>query len=131
MRCFRPSGWALLLIQRVILLLVTAGVMAAIAPAAYAELTVRYISVTPEAAFTTNRVYAGTSTAARRAQLGFKRGGEVAMVAVDLGDTVTAGQLLAQLDTRGLESDLRRAQSERVLADANGNVSQQAFDEAF
>ena len=155
MRCFRPSSWALLLIQRVILLVVTVGVMAAIAPAAYAELTVSYISVTPEAAFTTNRVYAGTSTAARRAQLGFKRGGEVAMVAVDLGDTVTAGQLLAQLDTRGLESDLRRAQSERVLADANrraaraqtelaanterrirmlranGNVSQQAFDEAF
>lgn len=155
MRCFRPSSWALLLIQRVILLVVTVGVMAAIAPAAYAELTVSYISVTPKAAFTTNRVYAGTSTAARRAQLGFKRGGEVAMVAVDLGDTVTAGQLLAQLDTRGLESDLRRAQSERVLADANrraaraqtelaanterrirmlranGNVSQQAFDEAF
>jgi RND family efflux transporter MFP subunit len=129
--------------------------MATMAPTANAELTVTYISVTPEAAFTTNRVYAGISVAARRAQLGFKRGGEVAMVAVDLGDTVTAGQLLAQLDTRGLESDLRRAQSERVLADANrraaraqtelaanterrvrmlranGNVSQQAFDEAF
>ena len=114
MRCFRPPGWASLLIQRVILLVVATGVMATMAPTANAELTVTYISVTPEAAFTTNRVYAGISVAARRAQLGFKRGGKVAMVAVDLGDTVTAGQLLAQLDTRGLESDLRRAQSERV-----------------
>ena len=155
MRCFRPSVWALLVIQRVIVLVVATGVMAIVTRDANAELTVSYVSVSPEAAFTTTRVYAGISTAARRAQLGFKRGGEVAMVAVDLGDTVTAGQLLAQLDTRGLESDLRRAQSERVLADANrraaraqtelaanterrvrmlranGNVSQQAFDEAF
>lgn len=155
MRCFRPSVWALSVIQRVIVLVVATGVMAIVTRDANAELTVSYVSVTPEAAFTTTRVYAGISTAARRAQLGFKRGGEVAMVAVDLGDTVTAGQLLAQLDTRGLESDLRRAQSERVLADANrraaraqtelaanterrvrmlranGNVSQQAFDEAF
>lgn len=155
MRCFRPSVWALSVIQRVIVLVVATGVMAIVTRDANAELTVSYVSVSPEAAFTTTRVYAGISTAARRSQLGFKRGGEVAMVAVDLGDTVTAGQLLAQLDTRGLESDLRRAQSERVLADANrraaraqtelaanterrvrmlranGNVSQQAFDEAF
>lgn len=155
MRCFRPSVWAPLVIQRIIVLVVATGVMAIVTRDANAELTVSYVSVSPEAAFTTTRVYAGISTAARRSQLGFKRGGEVAMVAVDLGDTVTAGQLLAQLDTRGLESDLRRAQSERVLADANrraaraqtelaanterrvrmlranGNVSQQAFDEAF
>ena len=119
-----------------------------------AELTVSYVTVTPQAEFSTNRVYAGTSRAARRAELGFKRGGEVATVMVDLGDSVAAGQLLAQLDTRALASDLRRAQSEEVLAAANrrsasaqtelaanterrvralranGNVSQQAFDEA-
>ena len=123
-------------------------------PLSFAELTVSYVTVTPQAEFSTNRVYAGTSLAARRAELGFKRGGEVATVMVDLGDSVAAGQLLAQLDTRALASDLRRAQSEEVLAAANrrsasaqtelaanterrvralranGNVSQQAFDEA-
>ena len=123
-------------------------------PLSFAELTVSYLTVTPQAEFSTNRVYAGTSRAARRAELGFKRGGEVATVMVDLGDSVAAGQLLAQLDTRALASDLRRAQSEEVLAAANrrsasaqtalaanterrvralranGNVSQQAFDEA-
>ena len=123
-------------------------------PQSFAELTVSYLTVTPQAEFSTNRVYAGTSRAARRAELGFKRGGEVATVMVDLGDSVAAGQLLAQLDTRALASDLRRAQSEEVLAAANrrsasaqtelaanterrvralranGNVSQQAFDEA-
>ena len=125
-----------------------------VTPLSFAELTVSYLTVTPQAEFSTNRVYAGTSRAARRAELGFKRGGEVATVMVDLGDSVAAGQLLAQLDTRALASDLRRAQSEEVLAAANrrsasaqtelaanterrvralranGNVSQQAFDEA-
>ena len=132
-----------------------AGMVLLIAtPLSFAELTVSYVTVTPQAEFSTNRVYAGTSLAARRAELGFKRGGEVATVMVDLGDSVAAGQLLAQLDTRALASDLRRAQSEEVLAAANrrsasaqtelaanterrvralranGNVSQQAFDEA-
>ena len=137
----RPPFWASML-----LLIAT--------PQSFAELTVSYLTVTPQAEFSTNRVYAGTSRAARRAELGFKRGGEVATVMVDLGDSVAAGQLLAQLDTRALASDLRRAQSEEVLAAANrrsasaqtelaanterrvralranGNVSQQAFDEA-
>ena len=132
-----------------------AGMLLLIAtPLSFAELTVSYVTVTPQAEFSTNRVYAGTSRAARRAELGFKRGGEVATVMVDLGDSVAAGQLLAQLDTRALASDLRRAESEEVLAAANrrsasaqtelaanterrvralranGNVSQQAFDEA-
>ena len=125
------------------------------APLSFAELTVSYVTVTPQAAFSTNRVYAGTSKAARRSELGFKRGGEVSAVTVDLGDTIAAGQLLAKLDTRAMTSDLRRAKSEEVLAAANrrsasaqtelaanterrvralranGNVSQQAFDEAY
>ena len=133
-----------------------AGILLLMAtPLSFAELTVSYVTVTPQAAFSTNRVYAGTSKAARRSELGFKRGGEVAAVTVDLGDTIAAGQLLAKLDTRAMTSDLRRAKSEEVLAAANrrsasaqtelaanterrvralranGNVSQQAFDEAY
>lgn len=120
----------------------------------WADLTVTYITATPEASYRTSRVYAGTSKAARRAELGFKRGGEISVVAVDLGDTVAAGQVVARLDARGLGSDLRQAQSEQALAEANrqvataqkklaanterriramrarGHVSQQAFDEA-
>ena len=133
-----------------------AGILLLMAtPLSFAELTVSYVTVTPQTAFSTNRVYAGTSKAARRSELGFKRGGEVAAVTVDLGDTIAAGQLLAKLDTRAMTSDLRRAKSEEVLAAANrrsasaqtelaanterrvralranGNVSQQAFDEAY
>jgi len=126
-----------------------------LAPDATAELTVSYIEVSPQAAFTTTRVYAGTTKAARRSDLGFKRGGEVAALYADLGDTVKAGDILAQLDTRALESNLRQAQSDALLAAANqqaaqaqtelaantekrirllrsnGNVSQQTFDEAY
>lgn len=133
-----------------------AGILLLMAtPLSFAELTVSYVTVTPQAAFSTNRVYAGTSKAARRSELGFKRGGEVAAVTVDLGDTIAAGQLLAKLDTRAITSELRRAKSEEVLAAANrrsaraqtelaanterrvralranGNVSEQAFDEAY
>ena len=136
----RPPLWASML-----LLIAT--------PQSFAELTVSYLTVTPQAEFSTNRVYAGTSRAARRAELGFKRGGEVATVMVDLGDSVAAGQLLAQLDTRALASDFAgpnlkkywlqqtddlpartelAANTERRVRAlrANGNVSQQAFDEA-
>jgi multidrug efflux system membrane fusion protein len=71
---------------------------------ARADLTVSYINVTAETEFSTKRVYAGMTIAARKAELGFKRGGEVAAINVDLGDTVEAGQLLAKLDTRGIGS---------------------------
>ena len=81
----------------------------------WADLTVTYITATPEASYRTSRVYAGTSKAARRAELGFKRGGEISVVAVDLGDTVAAGQAVARLDARGLGSDLRQAQSEQAF----------------
>ena len=89
----------------------------------WADLTVTYITATPEASYRTSRVYAGTSKAARRAELGFKRGGEISVVAVDLGDTVAAGQVVARLDARGLGSDLRQAQSEQALAEANRQVA--------
>ncbi len=136
-------------------ILLVAALGLSLAPYATAELTVSYIEVSPQAAFTTTRVYAGTTKAARRSDLGFKRGGEVAALYADLGDAVRAGDTLAQLDTRALESNLRQAQSDALLAAANqqaaqaqtelaantekrirllrsnGNVSQQTFDEAY
>ncbi|MBL6708773.1 MAG: efflux RND transporter periplasmic adaptor subunit [Pseudomonadales bacterium] len=123
-------------------------------PQALAELTVSYIHVTPQAAYSTTRVYAGISRASRRSDLGFERGGEVALVNVDLGDRVEAGEILARLDTRALQSSLRQTQADAALAIANqnatraqtelaanterrlralrakGHISQQAFDEA-
>lgn len=48
--------------------------------------------------------FTGQVEPARRADLGFEAGGTLAEVYVDEGDTVAAGELLAQLDIRALQA---------------------------
>lgn len=84
----------------------------------------------------------------RRSELGFERGGRLAEVLVDDGARVSAGQLLARLDTRELEAALReqkarlastraRLELARVTAsrqrrlEAQGTLSSQALDESL
>src|SRR5947207_1939237 len=54
---------------------------------------------------------AGTTVSASQAKLGFKVGGRLAKVSVAVGDTVTAGQVLAQLDTSDYDVALQQAQA--------------------
>lgn len=121
---------------------------------AHAEVNVTYMQVEPEQSYASKRIYAGRTVASRAAQLGFKRGGEIEQLQVDIGDRVSAGATLAQLDTLALQSQLRRANAEVSLAKANlealeaetqlainterrfrklreqGHASQQTYDEA-
>ena len=83
------------------------------------SVSVPVFQVKAEAGFDSARRYAGTLVAARTAELGFKRGGEVAQVDVDLGMQVMAGDRLALLDTRLLQADLQRASADVALAKAN------------
>jgi HlyD family secretion protein len=53
----------------------------------------------------------GTVDAAHRADLGFGTSGTVASVAVAVGDTVKAGQVVARLDTASLESAVTKARA--------------------
>ncbi len=55
--------------------------------------------------YTVAREYAGEVQARQASRLGFERGGQVDQLVVDEGDTVTAGQPLATLDTRLLEAE--------------------------
>ena len=82
-------------------------------------ITVPYFQIKAQRSFSSARRYAGTLVAARTADLGFKRGGEIASVHVDLGQDVSSGTLLAKLDTRLLEADLQRTQADLALAKAN------------
>lgn len=55
--------------------------------------------------FTVTREYAGEVQAGQASRLGFERGGQVDRIDVDEGDTVSAGQVLATLDTRLLDAE--------------------------
>jgi RND family efflux transporter MFP subunit len=60
----------------------------------------------------------GTIAAGQEAQLGFKTGGRIAQVAVKVGDSVKAGQLLATLDSGEAVAQLRAAQAQQRAAEA-------------
>lgn len=141
-------------------LAVTVGVLAtlllafATKPAYAGDLAVSYVTVEKSASFVSERRYAGKVVAARRSALGFKRGGEIADVLVDLGDVVEAGDVLARLDDRATRAELQQARANTALAEANvaavsaewqlahnterrfrrlkdeGHVAQQVYDEA-
>ena len=121
---------------------------------AFADLTVSYINIQRQAGFASERVYAGKTLPSRSSELGFKRGGEIAQVLVDIGDVVEKGQVLARLDSQTLASNLEQAEANTDLAQANlsaakaeaqlaantekrfrtlreqGNTSKQIYDEA-
>ena len=121
---------------------------------ATADLTVSYINVQRQASFASERLYAGKTLASRSSELGFKRGGEIAQVLVDIGDVVQKDQVLARLDSQTLASNLNQAEANTALAQANlsaakaevqlaaktekrfrtlleqGNISKQVYDEA-
>jgi len=121
---------------------------------ATADLTVSYINVQHQESFASERLYAGKTLASRSSELGFKRGGEIAQVLVDIGDVVEKDQVLARLDSQTLASNLNQAEANTALAQANlsaakaevqlaektekrfrtlleqGNISKQIYDEA-
>lgn len=62
--------------------------------------------------------YIGEVRAAHRAELAFAVAGRVASVAVDVGDRVQAGQVLAALDPQPLKSQLAAAHAELARTEA-------------
>lgn len=79
-------------------------------------LPVQTRAVEPVSSYTVNRTYTGTISAQRSSELGFERAGQLINVAVEEGDRVTAGTVLATLDTRTLEAERRRLQAQRAQA---------------
>lgn len=97
--------------------------------------------------YTVLRKFVGRVEAHRESRVGFERGGLVAMVLVDEGDSLAAGQPLARLDTQRLQArreelvnERDQARAELELADLTRRrireardldaVSSQAWDEA-
>ncbi|MBB6429167.1 efflux RND transporter periplasmic adaptor subunit [Algisphaera agarilytica] len=87
-------------------------------------LTVRWQSIQPEPGYSITRAFVGRVEAQQESQLGFEVPGKVKQLLYREGDRVTAGQILARLDTQLLEArreELRaardQAQAELDLAD--------------
>lgn len=97
--------------------------------------------------YAVENVYLGELEAVRRSPLGFELAGTVKQVAVDDGDSVLAGQVLAKLDTARLLATRRQQQAllDEALANAelaestlarmeplapSGAVSKQSLDDA-
>jgi HlyD family secretion protein len=72
----------------------------------------------------------GTVDAARRADLEFATSGTVAAVKVAVGDTVTAGQVIARLDTASLGAALTKARASLAQAVAQLSADQDAQSDA-
>jgi RND family efflux transporter MFP subunit len=145
------SATALLL---TLLTMTASGIVQAASEDASQAINVAFVHVQEQSSYQSQRVYAGRTVATRAAELGFNRGGELAGIWTDIGEAVEAGQVLAKLDTRALESSRQQAGADISLARANllaseadvqlasnterrvrslreqGHISKQNFDEA-
>lgn len=117
-------------------------------------LTVETVPLVKLSAYDSDTLYPGRVRALRRSQLGFERGGMLAQVLVDEGQTLLKGAQLASLDLRAAKAEhaaananLAAAKAALVDAKANadlaratigrqaellkkGHISQQRFDDA-
>lgn len=110
-------------------------------------LPVETLTITYTSDASIGEAYPGLVTARRESALGFERGGRIEAMLVDVGARVTAGDVLARLDTRGLSAQvaaadaqtaearvqvsLARATEERQRALLErGHISPQRLDEA-
>ena len=66
----------------------------------------------------TRSTYSGIVKAKRKSELSFERPGRVDEIAVEQGDRVKAGQILARLNTEQLEAQIRKLQADRRAAEA-------------
>lgn len=73
----------------------------------------------------------GDVTAGEDATVGAKTAGKVVAVFVKDGDTVTAGQLIAQLDTTALMAQLRQADAQVAQALAGSRSAQSSLTQAM
>jgi len=102
-----------------VLLLLGAGCVRAAEVAVDGALPVATMALQRQPHYRVSRVYAGRTAPARAAELGFKQGGEIDALQVDLGDSVTAGSLLGELDLASLDAALARAEADVRLAEAS------------
>ncbi|MGP1384360.1 MAG: efflux RND transporter periplasmic adaptor subunit [Thainema sp.] len=81
-------------------------------------LPVETMMAEPVTSYTVQRTYTGEITARRTSDLGFELAGTVTQLYVEEGEPVAAGQVLAELDMRSLDTERQQlvAQRDQMLA---------------
>lgn len=93
------------------------------APPPAAMMTVAALRIAPLTQMTTTRAFHGQVEAAQTVNLSFEQGGRLNVLEVDEGDRVTAGQVLAKLDTRILMTERARLVASRDVLEAQAELS--------
>ncbi|MEM1109059.1 MAG: efflux RND transporter periplasmic adaptor subunit [Planctomycetota bacterium] len=81
-------------------------------------LTVAWQTVRAETGYAVNRAFVGRVEAGQESEIGFEISGKVKAVRFEEGDLVSAGQVLAELDTRLLEARREELKASRDQAKA-------------
>ncbi len=92
------------------------GVPSKTAPVQSTVLPVRTTEAQAVSSYQVPRIYTGEIAALRSSELGFERGGELVQVFVDEGQRVRAGQALARLDIRNLETQRLQVEAQKAQA---------------
>lgn len=96
--------------------------------AAAADLGVEVIEASMQTDYAVTRWYGGEVRAGRSSSVGFRHPGELHRVHVREGDSVDAGQLLAELDPEPLQAALAQARAGLDLARAQERVAETAVE---
>ncbi len=88
-----------------------------------AALPVRVLTVDYQDDAMISEAYPGLVAACRESDLGFESGGRITEVAVDVGDQVRAGDILARLDTSTLRARIAAADAQTHEADAQLEIA--------
>ncbi|MEM6333322.1 MAG: efflux RND transporter periplasmic adaptor subunit [Planctomycetota bacterium] len=86
-------------------------------------LVVPWAEVAWDEGYEVQRRYVGRVEAKREADLGFEIGGLIVEIGVDEGQAVTAGQVLASLDTRRLEARRAELEAQAEQAEASAELA--------
>lgn len=73
---------------------------------------------------TLRRTFSGTLEAATRVQIAARVGGRISRIAVDLGDHIVRGQLVAEIDASELDQDVLQAEADLAVAEATVTEAQ-------
>jgi RND family efflux transporter MFP subunit len=88
---------------------------------------VRYITVSDDSAFR-DRSFSGTSKSSRESRLSFKVSGTVTQLPVQIGQRLSAGDLIAEIDSASYVLQVQQAQASLVEARANDRKAAADYD---
>lgn len=99
-----------------------AGTVDALADRREPAMPVKTVALEPASFYGIKRTFTGEVRASRTSEVGFDLSGTVTALLVDEGDRVTAGQLMARIDTQRLSADAARVDA--VLQEAKARLDE-------